>query len=114
MANVKMSFAQKKLLMAVSACAGIFLAVFFFVALPAAIVDGDIVGAFMGGFVNPYSTAYSTDVIMCWGILASWVIYERTVYGVKNGWVALALGVVPGVAFGFALYLLMRMTQGRD
>lgn len=110
----KMSFAQQKLLMAISVCAAIFLAVFFILAVPAAIADGDIIGAFAAGFVNPFAAAYSTDVIMCWAILASWVIYERTVYCVRHGWVALLLGIVPGVAFGFALYLFIRMTQGRD
>lgn len=110
----KMSFAQQKLLMAISVCAAVFLAVFFIVAVPATIADGDIIGAFAAGFVNPYAAAYSTDVFMCWAILACWVVYERTVHGVKHGWLALVLGAVPGVAFGFALYLFMRMSQGRD
>ena len=110
----QMSFAQRKLLMAISACAAVFLAVFFSVAVPATIADGDIIGAFAAGFVNPYAIAYSVDVFMCWAILACWVVYERTVHKVRHGWVALVLGAVPGVAFGFALYLFMRMSQGRD
>lgn len=108
------TFAQRKLLMGISACAAVFLAVFFLVAVPATFADGDILGAFAGGFVNPYATAYSVDVLMCWSILACWVVYEATVHRVRHGWLALLLGVVPGVAFGFALYLFIRMTQGRD
>jgi hypothetical protein len=114
MSKAKISFAQKKLLFGISFFAAVFLAVFFVVAVPATIADGDIIGAFAAGFVNPYAAAYSTDVFMCWAILACWVIYERTVYKVQHGWLALLLGAVPGVAFGFALYLFMRMTQGRD
>ncbi|WP_369010820.1 DUF2834 domain-containing protein [Klebsiella pneumoniae] len=31
--------------------------------------------------------------------------------GIRHGWVALLLGVVPGVATGFAVYLLIRLNQ---
>ena len=82
---------------------------FIFYVLPPLIANPDIVGAFAAGFVNPYSTGYSVDVILCWVILAVWVVYERQRYRVRFGWVALVLGIVPGVATGFALYLLLRM-----
>jgi hypothetical protein len=50
---------------------------------------------------------------MCWFVLASWIVYEKAKHGVKHGWIPLLLGLVPGVATGFALYLLIRMRQGR-
>lgn len=71
--------------------------------------DPDIIGAFAGGFVNPYASGYSTDVLCCWVILLLWVIYEYP--RIKHGWICLLLGLVPGVAFGFALYLIMRTNQ---
>ncbi|WP_353254415.1 DUF2834 domain-containing protein [Salinisphaera sp. PC39] len=68
-------------------------------------------GAFAAGFVNPYASGYSTDVLFCWAILAAWVAYEAKKYSVRNGWVCLLLGIVPGVAVGFAMYLLLRAKQ---
>ena len=50
-------------------------------------------------------------LLLCWVILAIWVLFERQRYQVRGGWLALLLGVVPGVAVGFALYLLMRQRQ---
>ncbi|WP_372638275.1 DUF2834 domain-containing protein [Alcanivorax jadensis] len=44
-------------------------------------------------------------------VLAIWVVFERQRYQIRGGWLALLLGVVPGVAVGFALYLLMRQRQ---
>jgi hypothetical protein len=75
--------------------------------------DMDVAGAFAAGFVNPFAAGYSTDTIMCWFVLASWIVYEKAKHGVKHGWIPLLLGLVPGVATGFALYLLIRMRQGR-
>lgn len=63
----------------------------------------------MAGFVNPYSSGYSIDVIVTWCILCVWVMYESN--KVKHGWVCLLLGLVPGVAVGFALYLFLRDRQ---
>ena len=68
----------------------------------------DILAAFGAGFVNPYSSGYSADVIACWLILAIWVVYEAKSRSVRHGWVCLVVGVVPGVATGFAAYLLLR------
>lgn len=84
---------------------------FCVIVVPALIADGDVIGGFAAGFVNPYSSGYSTDVLMCWAVLAVWVVYERRALGIRHGWIALVLGIVPGVATGFALYLLMRTRQ---
>lgn len=94
--------------------AAIFTLVFAIVVVPALIEDGDVIGAFAAGFVNPYSSGYSIDVIMCWVALAIWVIYDRSAYSVKYGWICLVLGVVPGVAVGLPLYIVMRSRQLRE
>ncbi len=78
---------------------------------PPLLENPDIIGAFAAGFVNPFAAGYATDVILCWVILAIWVLFERQRYQIRGGWLALVLGVVPGVAVGFALYLLMRQRQ---
>src|SRR6056297_180793 len=84
------------------------------IVLPALIENPDVWGAFAAGFVNPYSSGYSMDVLVCWAILAAWVVYEARTYSVRKGWVCLLLGIVPGVAVGFALYLLLREKQVRQ
>jgi hypothetical protein len=76
--------------------------------VPPLLQNFDLLGAITSGFVNPYASGYSTDVIMCWCVLAVWVIYEAKTHSVKHGWICLALGAVPGVAVGFPLYLLLR------
>ncbi|MEQ9012544.1 MAG: DUF2834 domain-containing protein [Algiphilus sp.] len=93
------------------AAALLFTAFFAAVVVPPLWADPDIIGAFAAGFVNPFSSGYATDVIICWLILAVWVVFEARTYGVRHGWVCLVLGVVPGVAVGFALYLLLRRRQ---
>jgi len=90
----------------------LFTAIFSVVVIPPLLENPDIIGAFGAGFVNPYASGYSADVFCCWAILAIWVIYESP--KVKYGWVCLLLGIVPGVAVGFALYLLLRMNQVAD
>lgn len=84
---------------------------FIGVCIPPLLHDRDIVGAFAAGFVNPYSSGYALDALSCWLVLAAWVLYEAKNSGVRGGWVALLLGVAPGVAAGFAFYLLLRMKQ---
>jgi hypothetical protein len=91
--------------------AAVFSAYFAAVVIPPLIENPDIVGAFQAGFVNPYSSGYSADVFGCWAILAAWVLYEARTYSVKGGWICLVVGVVPGVAVGFAAYLFIRSTQ---
>ncbi|MEH6345390.1 MAG: DUF2834 domain-containing protein [Bermanella sp.] len=92
------------------------LAIFFTLAfctivLPPLLSNPDIIGAFAAGFVNPYATGYSLDVFFCWAILAVWVVYEAKNLGVKHGWLCLLLGIIPGVAVGFSLYLILRNGQ---
>jgi len=89
----------------------LFTVIFCFLVVPPLIESPDIIGAFSAGFVNPFAAGYSTDVILCWLVLAIWVWYEASSLAIKNGWVCLVLGVVPGVAVGFALYLLVRHSQ---
>ena len=87
----------------------LFTAIFIIVVIPPLIENPDIIGAFSAGFVNPYSSGYSADVICCWLILCIWVIYESP--KLKYGWICLLLGFVPGVAVGFGLYLILRNRQ---
>jgi len=89
----------------------VFLAVFALVVTPPLLENPDVIGAFAAGFVNPYSSGYSTDVLACWVILSAWIIYERQTLGIRHGWLCIVLGIIPGVALGFTLYLLMRMQQ---
>jgi len=96
------------------AAAFFFMGFFALIVVPPLIENPDIWGAFVAGFVNPYSSGYSMDVLVCWAILAAWVVYEAKKYSVRKGWICLLLGIVPGVAVGFALYLLLRARQIRE
>lgn len=73
----------------------------------------DIPGAFAAGFVNPFSSGYALDTILCGVILIIWIVHERHTRGIRHGWIAILLCLVPGVATGFALYLILRSTQLR-
>ena len=79
--------------------------------IPPLIDNPDLPGAFAAGFVNPYSSGYALDAICCWALLTVWVIYEARNHGIRHGWIAVLLGIVPGVATGFAVYLLLRLRQ---
>ncbi|MHA7833706.1 MAG: DUF2834 domain-containing protein [Algiphilus sp.] len=105
---------EKAFTAAMIAAAALFTAVFAVVVVPPLLAEPDIVGAFAAGFVNPYASGYSSDVIVCWLILAAWVLFEARTQGVRHGWVCLLLGIVPGVAVGFALYLLLRRKYVRE
>jgi hypothetical protein len=87
---------------------------FVLIVLPPLLREADVIAAFAAGFVNPYATGYALDAILCWCVLAVWVIYEARSAGVRHGWLALVLGIVPGVATGFAIYLLLRLQQKPD
>ncbi len=89
-----------------------FTAIFCIVVIPPLIENPDVLGALMAGFVNPYSSGYSADVLCCWLILVVWIMYERP--KVKYGWVCALIGFVPGVAVGFAGYLLLRHRQLKE
>ena len=78
-------------------------AAFFFITLgPLLIQNPDVVEAFKAGYVNPYSSGFATDAIACWFVLTVWVIYDYRKHNIQYGWVAVLLGLVPGVATGFA------------
>jgi len=96
------------------AAAVVFLLNFCAIVLPPGLVSGDLAGAFAAGFVNPYASGYSSDVLACWVILAAWIAYEAKVHQIRHGWICALLGIIPGVAVGFALYLLLRMRQLND
>jgi len=89
----------------------VFTVLFCGIVVPPLIDDPDILGAFGAGFVNPYASGYSADVISCWAILAVWVWFEANTLSIRYGWVCILLGIVPGVAVGFGLYLLVRLSQ---
>jgi hypothetical protein len=93
------------------AAAAVFTALFAWWCIPPQLANPDIVGAFAAGFVNPYSSGYAADTIACWVILAAWILYERSAHGVRHGLWFIALGAIPGVAVGFAGYLLVRARQ---
>ena len=84
---------------------------FAILCIPPLIENPDVIGALAAGFVNPYSSGYALDAILCWCVLAAWITYEAKALGMRHGWVALLLGVAPGVATGFAAYLLLRLHQ---
>ena len=95
------------------AAVAIFFTIFFVTTIiPPLLQHPDIPGAFSAGFVNPYAAGYSTDVICCWVIMVFWIVYESP--KIKKGWICILLGLVPGVAVGFALYLLMRHNQLKE
>lgn len=85
-----------------------FAAAFCAVVVPALIAQPDVVAAALAGFVNPFAAGYALDTIFCWAVLAVWVWHEARTRRVRHGWIALVLGVVPGVATGLAVYLLLR------
>ena len=89
-----------------------FTLLFSFLVIPPLIEHPDVIGAFAAGFVNPYASGYSVDVFCCWAVLFVWVLYEAP--KVKYGWVCLFIGVVPGVAVGLAVYLILRTKQLKD
>ena len=98
----------------IGAVALAFTALFCAVVIPALIEDPDIVGAFAAGFVNPYSSGFSADTIACWVILALWVAHEAKEVPLRYGLLSLTLGLFPGVAVGFAVYLILRSKRSDD
>lgn len=91
--------------------AAVFSVVFTALVVPPLLESGDIAAAFAAGFVNPYASGYAIDALLCWCVLAVWVVQEYRQRGIRHGWIALLLGVAPGVATGFAVYLLLREPQ---
>jgi len=88
-----------------------FAVAFSVIVVPALLESGDVVGAFAAGFVNPFSSGYSLDVILCAVILMIWMVYERSALSIRHGWVVVPLCFAPGVATAFAVYLVIRSRQ---
>ena len=82
--------------------------VFFF---PPIFENPDIIGVLKAGFVNTYASAYSIDLILCWIVLIIWILHERVVFRIKNGWACIPIGLTLGVVVGFALYLMIRLSH---
>jgi len=80
---------------------------FFF---PPIVDNPDIIGVLKAGFVNPYASAYSIDLIACWVVLIIWIFHERSTSQIKFGWVCIPIGLTLGVVVGLSLYLLMRIS----
>lgn len=90
--------------------AGAFSVAFFALIVPGIFPIHDFVQqTLLNGYVNPTAAGYTTDTLACACVLTAWVIYERITLGIRGGWIALVVSVVPGVAVGFAAYLLIRM-----
>lgn len=85
-----------------------FTLIFALIVMPALIADGDPVAGALAGFVNPYASGYAWDTILCWVILTIWIVYERRALEIPKGWICILLGLVPGVAVGFGVYLILR------
>ncbi len=100
---------EKTFMISIGIVAGIFTVLFCLLVLPPFIEQPNAIAAFGAGFVNPYASAYSADVFCCFAVLLIWIIYESP--KVKYGWICLLLSLVPGVAVGFAVYLIMRAKQ---
>lgn len=93
-----------------------FVLTFCIIVVPPLLDSMDIVSAVAGGFVNPFSTGYSIDAILCAAILCAailivWIVYEKSALDIRHGWIAIPICAVPGVATAFALYLLIRFNQ---
>jgi len=95
--------------------AAVFTLAFVVLVVPALVDDGgDVMGGLADGFVNPYASGYSWDVLCSWAVLAVWVVYERAALGQRHGWISVVLGAAPGVAVGLASYLLIRSLRPPD
>ena len=88
-----------------------FTVAFCVIALPTALHETNPLRFVTEAYVNPYAAGYATDTMTCWAVLAVWVCHEARTTNIRHGWVALLLGIVPGVATGFAAYLLIRSRQ---
>ena len=89
----------------------VFTVAFCTLVVPAFLESPNIIDALAAGFVNPFSTGFSIDAILCAAILIVWIIYEKSALNVRHGWIAVPLCLVPGVATAFAAYLLIRFGQ---
>ncbi len=99
---------------AIIVAAAVFAALFGWWCIPPFVAHPDVIDAFSAGFVNPYASGYAADTLACWTILTTWIVYEAKTKGVRYGWVFAVLGIVPGVAVGFAGYLMLRLGRVED
>lgn len=91
---------------------GVFTVLFMAIIPPALIDDGfDFWGGALHTFDNAYAAGVSIDVLLAYGVLALWVVYEGMAKRVRRGWIALLLGLVTGLTVGLVAYLLIRMKQ---
>ena len=89
--------------------AAAFSAFFFAGVLPALVPVVDLAKvALLDGLVNPTAMGYTADTIATALVLMAWIAYERVARGVRRGWIAAVLCLVPGVAVGLTAYLLIR------
>ena len=58
-----------------------------------------------------YSTGFSLDTLSSWLVPTVLIIYESRSSGIRHGWIAILLGLIPGTATGFAVYLILRTMQ---
>ena len=94
------------------AFAAVFTILFVLIIPPALIDDGfDFWGGARHTFDNPYAAGVSVDVLLAYGVLGLWVVYEALTKQVRRGWIALVLGLVTGLTVGLAAYLWIRLRQ---
>ena len=94
------------------AIAAAFSALFFVRVVPALwpVVDLPKV-ALLDGLVNPTALGYTADTLATGLVLIAWILYERVALGVRRGWIAILLCLVPGVVAGLTAYLLIRQAE---
>ena len=102
---------QRTFIYIIAAIGLAFTIAFAILVMPSLLKDLSIVTALSAGFANPYSTGFSLDTLSSWLVLTMWIIYEARSSGIKHGWIAILLGLIPGTATGFAVYLILRTMQ---
>ena len=102
---------QRSFISIVAAIGVAFTAAFAVLVMPSLLRDRSILDALSAGFVNPYATGFSLDTLSSWLVLTVWIIYEARASGIRHGWIAIALGLIPGTATGLAAYLILRTMQ---
>lgn len=102
---------QRSFLYIIGAIGLAFTIAFAILVAPSLLNDLSIVTALSSGFVNPYATGFSLDTLSSWLVRTVWIVYEARSSGIKHGWIAILLGLIPGTATGFAVYLILRTMQ---
>lgn len=102
---------QRTFIYIIGAIGFAFTIAFAILVMPSLLKDLSIATALSAGFVNPYSTGFSLDTLSSWLVLTVWIIYEARFSGIRHGWIAVLLGLIPGTATGFAFYLILRTMQ---